>query len=754
MDPFEQFKSAFIEEAREYLEEMQRELAGLDPNDPDIESLHAIFRGVHSIKGGAATFGYSGLIGFSHTFETVLDGLRSGDMPVTDEIVDVLLSASDVLTALVDAAETGDEPDLDAAEPVSKALERLIGSEPTAEAPTEPEVEEPEAATETFEIVFAPSSDMMQRANEPLLIIRQLKRLGALRVTADTSDIPSLDQMDPLAAYLRWEIELISDAGREAVEEAFEFLSEDCHLEIEVVAAAAMDMSTDDASSDDGLEPDEFEFVPVPAGAPIAESDEKTATVGADDEVEPDEFGFPPVKAPGAVTAGTTETPPVETETSEPQVSPAVSPALDKPEPAKQGTGEKSGGMSIRVDLEKIDRLVNMVGELVIAQAMLSQQAEDMSQKQNVDITHGLDSLGQTVRGIQESVMSIRAQPLKSIFARMSRVVRDLSRDTGKEIRLETVGAETEVDKTVIEHLTDPLTHMIRNSADHGIEMPDDREANGKPRLGTIRLSARHRSGRVVIEVSDDGAGINRPRVRANAVDKGLIAADADLSDEEIDNLIFAPGFSTAETVSNLSGRGVGMDVVRRNIQELGGRVTIQSEPRLGSTITMTLPLTLAVMDGMIVRVGDEIFILPLTSIVETVKPSRDEIHPLVNGSNVLASRGEYIPLVQIRNVFGISEAAADPADGLIVLVEDENDQKVGIGIDEMMRQQQVVLKSLEENYIAVEGVSAATILGDGRVALILDIAGLCDRASRVPDDLASLQTTAVMQEETRPWTP
>ena len=758
MDPFEQFKTTFLEESREYLDEIQQELAGLNPEDPDVESLHAIFRAVHSVKGGAGSFGFNHLIAFAHTFETTLDGLRSGDLAVSDEVVDVLLKASDVLTMLVDAAEDEAEPDLSQVTPVAQALETILGGDAAsggdapapAEAgePAEPMTEPVETAgANRFTIDFAPSSDMLRRANEPLLIIRQLKRLGTVEVTANTDSIPSIDDFDPLGAYVQWHIELETEEGIEAVEEAFEFLSEDCELKIEPAAAPA-EASVADAAIEEEIEPDEFGFVPVRADADTASP---TANAASDDE-EADEFGFVPVKAdvdsgaePEVADSGDdAEAPSAAPEPPKDAKEEKAQPAAAKDAPSKAAAGgERRGSMSIRVDLDKIDRLVNMVGELVIAQAMLGQQALGIPKKDFPNITTGLDSLGQTVRGLQESVMSIRAQPVKSVFSRMSRVVRDLCRDTGKEIRLETVGEETEVDKTVIEHLTDPLTHMIRNSADHGIESPDDREAAGKTRQGTIRLAARHRSGRVVIEIADDGAGINRERVLSKAIEKGLVADGNALSDEEIDNLIFAPGFSTAETVSNLSGRGVGMDVVRRNIQDLGGRVNVQSEPGKGSTVTMTLPLTLAVMDGMIVRVGREIYILPLISIVETVKPMPQEIHPLVNGSSVLARRGEYIPLVQIREIFGIDEAAEDPTDGLVVLVENDQGEKVGIVIDEMIGQQQVVLKSLEENYTAVDCVSAATILGDGHVALILDIAGMCEKATRPPANLPPVQGAA-----------
>jgi two-component system chemotaxis sensor kinase CheA len=361
----------------------------------------------------------------------------------------------------------------------------------------------------------------------------------------------------------------------------------------------------------------------------------------------------------------------------------------------------------------------------VISQAMLTEQGLSLPSDKYPELIQGIEALAQSARELQESVMAIRAQPVKSVFARMPRVVRELAAALGKEVRIVTSGEMTEIDKTVIEQLNDPLTHMIRNALDHGIEPPAERQSAGKPRQGTIQLSAAQRSGRIVIEVSDDGRGINREKVLAKAQSRGLVPAGASLSDEEIDNLIFLPAFSTAEVISNISGRGVGMDVVKRNVQALGGRISVQSKFGLGSSFTLSLPLTLAVVDGMVVSVGAETFIIPLVAIVENLRPLAADIHPVVGRGNVLALRGEYLPLVYLHRLFSIDGAISDPCRGIVIIVQNESAGRVGIVVDELLGQQQVVVKSLEANYEPVDGISGATILGNGRVALILDVARL-----------------------------
>ncbi|WP_374573199.1 chemotaxis protein CheA [Phenylobacterium sp. J367] len=416
-----------------------------------------------------------------------------------------------------------------------------------------------------------------------------------------------------------------------------------------------------------------------------------------------------------------------------PAPEPMTAAAPDAPAPAAQPAkaavqapaAAAQAAPTIRVDLDRVDRLIDLVGELVINQAMLAQRVTEAGLARASSVAMGLDELEQLTREIQDSVMAIRAQPVKSVFQRMPRLAREVASATGKQVRLITEGEGTEVDKTVIERLADPLTHMIRNAIDHGLEKPEKRKESGKDPEGVVRLSALHRSGRIVIEVADDGAGINRERVKQIAIDKGLIAPDAALTDEETDNLIFAPGFSTASEVSDISGRGVGMDVVKRSIQELGGRISITSRPGLGSTFTMSLPLTLAVLDGMVVSSGEQTLVAPLTAIVETLQPKSVEVHALGGGARVISIRGSYVPLVDVGLSLGYRTEPLEPEEGVALLIEGEGGARAVLLVDAIQGQRQVVIKSLEANYRRVPGIAAATILGDGRVALILDIDAL-----------------------------
>jgi len=655
--PLAQFRRTYFEECAELLDALQVNLETLSNGSGDAETLHAIFRSVHSIKGGAGAFGFGGLVAFSHVFESLLDAMREQKVSATPDVVQLLLRASDALADIVNAART--EQSLDAgfgAEIVAAMQEVLAGdadlsaAAPSTVAPAEPEV----TGERRFCIAFAPHSEMLQKANEPLLLVRQLRRLGGVGVEADTSRVPQLAALDPEAAYLSWTYTLDTGAPQSAIHEVFEFVEDDCDLQVTLLDNGAV-----------------------------------AATVMA---------------AP------------------EPIAGPVVATAAKIVEPA---TPAPVATQSIRVDVDKVDRLVNLVGELVITQAMLTEQGTLLPADHYPALIQGIEALAQSARELQESVMAIRAQPVKSVFARMPRVVRDLAATLGKEVRIVTAGEMTEIDKTVIEQLNDPLTHMIRNALDHGIEGPDARVAAGKPRQGTIHLSAAQRSGRIVIEVSDDGRGINREKVLAKAQDRGLVPAGAALSDEEIDNLIFLPSFSTADVVSNISGRGVGMDVVKRNVQSLGGRISVHSRFGAGSRFTLSLPLTLAVVDGMVVSVGKETFIIPLTAIIESLRPRPADIHPVIGRGDVLALRGEYLPLIPLHKCFEVAGAISDPCRGIVIVVQSESAGRVGVMVDELLGQQQVVVKSLEANYDPVDGISGATILGNGRVALILDIARL-----------------------------
>ena len=658
--PLEQFRKTYFEECAELLDVLQANLELLANGSGNDETLHAIFRAVHSIKGGAGAFGFASLVAFSHVFESLLDAMREQKVNAAPDVTQLLLRASDALADIVNAAKSDRALPVDFASDILSGMEEVLlassGSAASSAGAIARQVAiAPVNGERPYRIVFTPHTEMLQKANEPLLLLRQLRKLGGLTVEVDTSRLPALEALDPEAAYLSWTFVLETGAPQSAIHEIFEFVEDDCDLLIE----------------------------------PLGE----------------------PVGAPTAV---------VVPEAGGEHAAPAVAPVADAtmaiaPTPAQ----------SIRVDVDKVDRLVNLVGELVITQAMLTEQGSLLPVDQYPAMIQGIEALAQSARELQESVMAIRAQPVKSVFARMPRVVRDLAATLGKEVRIVTSGEMTEIDKTVIEQLNDPLTHMIRNALDHGIESPDDRVAAGKPRQGTIHLSAAQRSGRIVIEVSDDGRGLNRDKVLAKARDRGLVAPGVNPSEEEIDNLIFLPAFSTADVVSNISGRGVGMDVVKRNVQALGGRISVQSRFGAGSRFTMSLPLTLAVVDGMVISVGKETFIVPLTAIIESLRPQPVDINPVVGRGDVLALRGEYLPLTYLHRCFAIESAVTDPCQGIVIIVQNEGAGRIGVVVDELLGQQQVVVKSLEANYDAVDGISGATILGNGRVALILDVARL-----------------------------
>jgi two-component system chemotaxis sensor kinase CheA len=666
-DDLEDFKRTFFEESADLLSQAEQHLMTLSEGEPSAESLGAIFRAVHSIKGGAGAFGMERLVKFTHSFESVLDALRSGKIALDKDRHTLLMRGFDVVSDLVREAKGDVQLPEDREAPVLDGLNDWYplqghggggGGNEKAAAPAEKKKEK-------FLVRFKPLRTLFSKANEPILLLRQLAALGDAKIACATGGVPTLDRMDPEEGYLNWIIQIETEVGQTGVNDIFEFVDVDCELAVSPLAEGpqVLDHSPMHVTADAAA--------PPAPGLPAVQAQEKGG---------------------------------------------------EKAQP--KGEDKASTVSSIRVDLDKIDRLGNMVGEIVITQAMVAQQLST-ERIENQELLAGIEALQQHTRELQDSVMSIRAQPVKSVFQRMPRLVRELAGTLGKEIKLVTLGENTEVDKTVIEQLSDPLTHMIRNSIDHGIEMPAKREAAGKPREGTIHLSAEHRSGRILIQIVDDGGGINREKVKEICISKGLISPDAQLSDEEIDNFIFLPGFSTADKVSNISGRGVGMDVVKKNIQALGGRVHVQLRPGHGSRFILSLPLTLAVLDGMIVTVGEERYVLPLTSIIELLRPEAEMLSKLVTHGDLIHIRGEYIRLLHLHEIFDIKGAITNPADSLIVLVEIDGSQKVGIVVDEVIGQQQVVIKTLESNYRQIEGVSAATILGDGRVALILDVVGL-----------------------------
>jgi two-component system chemotaxis sensor kinase CheA len=692
MDAMAEIRLTFFQECEEQLAALENGLLSMQEGETDSETVNAVFRAVHSIKGGAGAFKLDALVSFAHVFETSLDRVRSGSLTPDVDGMKLFLRAADALSDLVTASRDGTLGDTSVYDGIEEEFNALMGGPSAAEAEDDfagldfspvstafdmGGAEEAAPPLNVFRIHFRPLRDMYAKANDPLALFRELSRLGSLTSQCDLKNLPFLDTMDPEDSYLSWSLRLETESALPAVKEVFDFVDGDCDLSITAEAQAG---------------------TPAPSAAA---SDLDIAAILK--KVREEAPGIAEVQA---ATQGQAQAEPGDQAQPKSAAKTAVQP-------------------TIRVDLDRVDRLINLVGELVINQAMLTQRVLQSNIVRDREVNSSLEELERLTREIQESVMAIRAQPVRPLFQRMSRIVREVADATGKDVRLRTEGESTEVDKTVVELLADPLTHMIRNAVDHGLEMPDQRVAKGKPPEGAVRLAAAHRSGRVIIEVSDDGAGINRPRVLQKAIANGLVAPDAQLSDSEIDNLLFLPGFSTAQAVSSISGRGVGMDVVKRSIQALGGRISIASSPGQGSTFTLSLPLTLAVLDGIVVSVDAQTYVIPLTAIVETVKHESSRIHHVGDHSFVLRVRDVLVPLIDVGAELGVRPPSVEVRQGVAILIETANGSRSALLVDNIQDQRQVVIKSLETNYKRVDGIAAATILGDGRVAMILDVDAL-----------------------------
>jgi len=690
MDDLEEFRQIFFQECNELLQALEDALLSIDDGNHDKDTINAAFRAIHSIKGGAGAFGFDGMVNFCHNFENVLDLIRNDKLTLEPLLIKLCLRSKDIVADLVEAAQNG-ESNLEqygpnvlkeleytiekghAPDPASITFDASSTSAKKMDAPAEkPQEAVAEQAEETADdgpvmrdvyINFKPEADLIRAAMDPLNLIAQLDELGPVTAEVTSENIPSPEFFKADQCYCTWKITVFTEADLEEVEDVFIFAKEYAEL---------------------SFEEEKIEAEETPA---VTNTEENTVK-------------------------NTDETPKEVT----PEVVTSAPPAIEKAD-AKQVTATKAA-ITLRVDLQRIDRLVNMVGETVITQSVLAQQASTLSPETHGGLLHAIESLSRQTRELQESVMSIRAQPVKNVFQRMNRLVRELAMSLNKEAKILLVGENTEVDTTVIEELSDPLVHMIRNAMDHGMETPEERLALGKPAEGTIKLSAEHRSSRIVITVTDDGRGINREKVLARAKERGLIPAEAKPTVEEIENMVFLPGFSTADAISNVSGRGVGMDVVRRNIQALGGRVFISSTPGRGSVFTMALPLTLAVLDGMVIRVGSENFIIPITSIIEASRTDGHDFSTLPNGSKVIKMRDNFIRIINLGNALNVPLSSENPQ---VLVIETETYGQVGMLVDDLIGQQQIVIKSLETHYRRVDGISGATILGDGKVALILD---------------------------------
>ncbi|MFK5986641.1 MAG: chemotaxis protein CheA [Pseudomonadota bacterium] len=669
-----QFKQTFLEESDEGLDVLESGLLSLDTGTADDDVIHAVFRAAHSIKGGAGTFGLNEIAGFTHIMETLLDEMRDGRREITKQGINALLNSVDVLREMLDAAADDITPSMDRANEVTAILEQVLNSNSDAEQmgseSTQPGSSEKDTGANTktigWEIDFRPMQHMLRTGNDTLRIIRELRTLAdEVELTTDVSAIPDFSHFDPELSYLSWHLSLQGNVSEADLNEVFEWVDDDCELKLEQI-----------------LE----DTAPIETIAEVVE--------------------------------------PVQLDESLIAVNPPVAENKEQPKAVAKTKRKSSESSSIRVGTDKVDALINMVGELVITQSMLSQVGSDFSMDKLEIMREGLAQLERNTRELQESVMRIRMLPISFSFQRFPRLVHDLSQKMGKKIELKLIGEQTELDKTVMEKIGDPLVHLVRNSLDHGVEMPEQRLAAGKSETGLIQLNAYHQGGHIMIEISDDGAGLPRDKLLAKAIKLGLTTEREELPDEQIYDFIFHPGFSTAEEVSDISGRGVGMDVVRRNIKELGGNVELTSTPGKGTKFTIRLPLTLAILDGQLVSVGEEVYIIPLVSIIESVEIDSCKISSIAGGNEVYQLRDEYLPLLHLDRVFNLKPRKKRLQESLMVVVEGDKGN-IGIVVDDLLTQQQVVIKSLESNYKRVEGVSGATILGDGTVALILDITGL-----------------------------
>ena len=658
----DKYRQAFQEEAREILVELEATLLELNENRSDKELVGKTFRALHTIKGSGAMFGFDQLAAFTHNLETAFDEVRKGRLKVTPELTDLVLAGMDQIKAMLEEAAGRGTANAETAAEILAKLHKLTGVAEThpAETISEPQ---PACAVSTepkndWKIHFCPGPDLMRRGADPLLLLRELRQLGEVRLTPSMAAVPTLRELDPEQCYISWDIVLKTTAPRDAIRDVFIFVEDSCELRIE----------------------------------PAAESS-------------------------NSATAGMARTPPTDTGDSK---------AFQQ---RRSGSGRRAtdnadNASSIRVPAAKLDQFVNLVGELVTVQARLGEIA---TRHEDIDVMAVSEEIERLTSALRENSMSIRMLPIRGTFERFRRLIHDLARDLHKEVELAIEGADTELDKTVIDQLNDPLMHLIRNSMDHGIESPERRESAGKPRLATIRLCAQHCGASVHISVMDDGSGIDANAVREHAVAKGLLAPDAQLSQAEISSLILAPGFSTARQVTDVSGRGVGMDVVRRSVEALRGTIDIASKPKEGTTVTLRLPLTLAIIDGLLVRIADAYFVLPLASTLECIELTQKDIQN-ANGKHVANVRGEIIPYIRLREYFQVNTERPEREQ---IMVAETEAGRYGFVVDQVLGDHQTVIKNLGRFYRHVQIISGATILGNGTVALILDPQRLVQEAIR-----------------------
>ncbi|WP_244847704.1 chemotaxis protein CheA [Caballeronia sp. SL2Y3] len=744
-----QFYQTFFDEADELLAQMEQLLLVLDIANPDPEDLAAIFRAAHSIKGGAATFGFTALTETTHILESLLDRARNNELVLRRDMIDTFLATKDVLSDQLAAYRASAEPDAAAAAAICAKLERLKNedaapqSAPVAEEPVTPAVIGEVDVAPAYEGPNAPPAHVIAQAAEAIeddgnwdgafelndgatshatnagtaagtpaaeagphlkVTLRGVGEKDLATLTEELGNLGSIvGEKKTDAELVLW---LDSDVSSDDIVAVCCFVIDES--QITIGRGDAHHVAPSAAS-----EPAQAKQHTLQAEPPVSQAQEAPASAAQHKEEA----------AKAAANAETQAAAAIPSREAQPKA--ATGDAEKKARPAAAASAE---GSSIRVGVEKVDQLINLVGELVITQAMLAETTSTFDPALHDRLFNGMAQLERNARDLQEAVMSIRMMPMDYVFSRFPRLVRDIAGKLGKDVELVTFGQATELDKSLIERIIDPLTHLVRNSLDHGIETVEARRAAGKPATGQLVLSAAHHGGNIVIEVSDDGAGLRRDKILAKAQKQGMQVSDS-MTDEEVWQLIFMPGFSTAEQVTDISGRGVGMDVVKRNIQSMGGHVEIMSRQGAGTTTKIVLPLTLAILDGMSVKVGNEIFILPLNFVMESLQPVADDIYTVANGERVVRVRGEYLPLIALHQVFSVEGARTEPTQGIVTILQTEG-RRMAMLIDELVGQQQVVVKNLETNYRKVHGISAATILGDGSVALIVDVAAL-NRESR-----------------------
>lgn len=657
-----QFHDVFFEECSEGIEIMESGLLNLT-SDSDSEVINTIFRAAHSIKGGGGTFGFSEISDFTHGMETILDEMRNGKLAVTPKAVELLLAAVDCLRDMVQCSKDKKPIDSDLVAEVHQRLEQFIHDSSASSVSPEQvstvvsaaESEDSLEAQAIWDISFYPHENMFYTGNDPFRLIRELECLGDLKITVNHDRLPEFSKMDVQNCYLGWDLELKGNVSLDQITEIFEWVEDDCALDI------CQRSESIEVRSETSKESSQTEEV------------DRRSRSRRDDR--------------------------------------------------RSFSNQESS--SIRVGTDKVDSLVNLVGELVITQSILNRVCNDLGLENDEKLHECLDQLGRNTRDLQEQTMGIRMLPIDFAFQRLPRIVHDLSLSLGKKVELKFSGETTELDKTVLEKIGDPLMHLVRNALDHGIESPEARVAAGKSEKGVISISAYHQGGNIIIEISDDGAGLSPEKILAKAREKGLVSDQEELTDQQIRDLIFAPGFSTAVTISDVSGRGVGLDVVKRNMTDLGGTVELNSVIGKGSTFTIRLPLTVAILEGQMVSIGEQIFIVPLLSIIESLQVNEDEINAVANETSLYHYRDEYISVIRLREVFNVQTSdEQEQGIGLLVVI-DVGNRRVGLYVDDVVGQQQVVIKSLEQNYQQVSGIAGATVLGDGAVALILDVLGL-----------------------------